>query len=263
MMHHTILSVAKIKNFVPIWLFKIFHFELFKFIVPVRVNSCGVIADCKSAVGDDDRNDDDIVSWAVPWIFPTVQLERMRWIDVNMAGSVVYQEKKKSDKIWKQQPPRKKRRNDTEREEVLSATLEDHENPGHCSTTRDKVWLDDVVACIVSTLKEFAGDVPTRELPCTENIQQVASYVVNVSYHFCFLKQAMVNGKKCKKWSELRIELKRTLFSTLRQAKMSSGHMDSSQLLLDVVNKLLQTNRQERCRRGIGSPPWHFSRYAG
>ena len=129
MMHHTILSVAKIKNFVPIWLFKIFHFELFKFIVPVRVNSCGVIMDGKSAdVADDDDGKDDTVPWAVPWIFPTVQLERMRWIDVNMAGSVVYQEKKKSDKIWKQQPPRKKRRTDTEREEVLSATLEDHEN---------------------------------------------------------------------------------------------------------------------------------------
>ena len=70
--------------------------------------------------------------------------------------------------------------------------------------------------------------------------------MVNVSYHFCFLKQAMVNGKKCKKWSELRIELKRTLFSTLRQAKMSSGHMDSSQLLLDVVNKLCRpTDRSD------------------
>ena len=227
MMHHAILSLNKIRKSVPDWVFKIFFFEVCKFIIPVRV----------SAHGETIVDADDKAQLAVPWFFPTVQLDKLKWVDTSMVESAVYAGRD-SKKRSLPEPARKKRKDNgceaIGTEEVMTTCVKSEEG---CQN-RDKVWLDDVAAFIVAVLQDFA-DITTRELPSTDVVKQAVGYVVNLAYTFCFAKSATVNGKVCKKWSEMRIELKRILYSTLRAAKLTIAPADSSRLLLEVATYLI------------------------
>ena len=161
-----------------------------------------------------------------------VQLDKIKLLDTGMQGSTVYAQKATK------QPPRKKARSSelVESEEVLSTTLVNKEAVDGCKdTSREKVWLDDLVSAITSVLQDFAeGD----EVPCSEPVQFAIKYVVSLSFTFCFTKGALVNGKPHTKWSELRSELRRVLYSALRQACSSSSAVDSAKMLLDAVGSL-------------------------
>ena len=222
LMHHAAQLLTKVQSTVPAWLFKAIVFELFKFIVPVRVSPRG---DVVKQVGDDEEEHGD----AIPWVFSTVMLDKLKWLDTPMQGSTVYNPNAKKAKAA---PPRKKQRNGTspplEADEAMTMDVKTAEGD-----SRPKVWIDDVVAAMMTVLNDCRyGDEP----PADQRVQVVVKWLLSLSFCFCFVKTVHLNGKCFAKWSDVRTELKRTLYAALRHT--SSIPLDSAQLLLDVANSL-------------------------
>ena len=208
MMHHITVILEKYRTTMSEEIFKTVHFELFKLVVPMAVNS----------KGERPNGPHDVVFEPIPWVFSSASIEKLGVLDTPMEGSLVYTKRKVSAKSKAAPSPKpvKKRKATTGLvsqevvelgEEVMQLEVVQEGAP------RKKLWLDDMAGAFQMVIDDHSAKNGHAQLVNNASKQKVLNFAIGTAMQFAMTKEAKLNGKTYTRWSELRVELKRVFFS--------------------------------------------------